>query len=160
MKQILSTLALGLLSIAAFSNPVNTPSPFDSVNRIELKTVNTRAAKDFKSRFANVKDGSWYADNNGSVSYFSRDGYMNRVHYDKKGRWEYSLLCYGEDKLDREIRQAVRISYYDLNITLVKEVRTNCGTVFFITLEDKSSIKILKINYEGEMELTQELVKQ
>src|ERR1700753_4363657 len=105
MKKILVTLFWGFLSIAGFSNPGNTGYPYDSaVRKMDVKSINVRAMKDFKSRYGNTGEGTWYTGKSGSVSYFTRDGYTNRVYYDKNGRWAYSLLFYGEAKLDRAVR--------------------------------------------------------
>jgi hypothetical protein len=159
MKKILITLFFGLLSIAGFSNSGNMGYPYDSVGKMDTKRINVKAIKDFKSRYINIGAGIWYTEKRGSIAYFTRDGYTNRVFYDKNGRWVYSLLFYGESKLDRDVRKAVKINYYDQSITLVEEVQTVSGLVYVITLEDKSSIKILKINKEGEMIITQEMIK-
>jgi hypothetical protein len=82
------------------------------------------------------------------------------VFYDKKGHWQYSLIFFGQDKLPRDVRAAVRSTYYDLNITLVEEVQTIDAKVFIVHLEDKSNIKILKVNEQCEMEIMQELTKE
>jgi putative component of toxin-antitoxin plasmid stabilization module len=158
MKKILVTLAFGCLSIAGFSNSGNREFAYDSLRKIEAKYMNFKALKDFKTRFGT--DGTWFTAQYGIVSYFTQDGYTNRVYYDKKGHWVYSLLTYGENKLDRDVRKAVKMNFYDLNITLVKELQTLSGLVYIITLEDKTSIKLLKINREGEMEIMQEMTKQ
>ena len=94
------------------------------------------------------------------MSYFVKDGYGDRVFYDKKGRWQYSLIFFGEDKLPRDVRAAVRSTYYDMPITLVEEVQTTEARVYIIHVEDKSSFKILKVNDECEMEIMQELSKE
>ncbi len=158
MKKILVTLAFGCLSIAGFSNSENPEFPYDSLRKTEAKYINAKALKDFKSRFSG--DATWFTAKYGIVSYFTQDGYTNRIYYDKNGHWVYSLLNYGENKLDRDVRKAVKINFYDQNITLVKELQTPSGLAYIITLEDKTSIKLLKINREGEMEIMQEMQKQ
>jgi len=160
MKKILVTLAFGCLSTAGFSNSGNPEFAYDSMRKIEARYINVKALKDFKTRFVNSGDATWFTAKYGIVSYFTQDGYTNRIYYDKKGNWVYSLLTYTENKLDRGVRKAVRMNFYDEDITLVKELQTVSGLVYFITLEDKSSIKILKINKEGEMEIMQEMQKQ
>ena len=160
MKKILVTLAFGCLSIAGFSNSGNPEFAYDSLRKIEARYINVRALKDFKTRFANSGEATWFTAKYGIVSYFTQDGHTNRIYYDKKGNWVYSLLTYEEAKLDRGVRKAVKMNFYDLDITVVKELQTTSGLVYFITLEDKTSFKILKINREGDMEIMQELQKQ
>jgi hypothetical protein len=125
----------------------------------DAKKINSKVIKDFESRFANA-NAKWFSDNNGFVSYFVKDGYGDRAFYDKKGRWQYSLIIFGEDKLPRDVRATVRSTYYDMPITLVEEVQTNDARVYIIHVEDKSNIKILKVNDECEMEVMQELTKE
>ncbi len=186
MKKILFALSVGFISVAAHSNgalaqnsvnPIafndakNMKSSVRSMAALEstdlmgtyipdTKNINTKALKDFSTRFDNSSNALWFADKNGFVSYFVKNGYGNRAFYDKKGHWQYSLIFYGEDKLPRDVRATVKSTYYDLAITLVEEVQTNDGMVYVIHLEDKSSIKIVKVSREGEMETMQDLSKE
>jgi len=185
MKKILLALTVGFTSIAALSNcahaqnavyPVafNDTKHFrESVRLIaalenpadlgtyipDAKTVNTKAIKDFHGRFSTVDNAQWFSDKNGYVSYFVKDGYGDRVFYDAKGHWAYSLIFEGEDKLPRDLRAAVKSTYFDMAITLVEEVQTPECTLFVVHLEDKTSIKILEINNEGEMKSMQDFSK-
>jgi hypothetical protein len=186
MKKILFALSIGFSSIATLSNcsyaqnaampvafndtknfkaSVRDIAALESLSTLgtyipDAKTINTRAAKDFSARFNSVSNAMWFSDKNGFVSYFVQDGFGNHVFYDKKGRWQYSLIFHSEDKLPKDLRAAVRSTYYDMAITLVEEVQTNDGTGYVIYLEDKSNIKILKVNREGEIGIMQELEKQ
>ena len=62
----------------------------------DAKNINAKAIKDFQTRFADASNTMWFSDTNGFVSYFIKDGYGDRVFYDKKGHWQYSLIFYGE----------------------------------------------------------------
>ena len=53
----------------------------------------------------------------------------------------------------------VRSKYFDLSITLVEELQIPDHTTYVVYLEDKSTIKILKVNEEGEFEVLQDLTK-
>jgi len=186
MKKILFALTIGFTSITALNTCVYAqssahPVAFNDTKALKLsvrymaalenpadmgtyipdaKKINAKAVKDFESRFTSANNAKWFSDKNGLVSYFIQDGYGNRVFYDKKGRWQYSLIFFGQDKLPRDVRAAVRSTYYDLDITLVEEVQTPDARVFIVHLEDKSNIKILKVNDQGEMEIMQELTKE
>jgi hypothetical protein len=186
MKKSLIALAFGISSIVALSNCVfaqnsENPVAFNdsknfkaSVRNLaalestafmgtyipDTKNISAKAIKDFQSRFNDAGNTLWFADNNGFVSYFVKNGYGDRAFYDKKGHWEYSLIFYGEDKLPHDIRATVKSTYYDLNITLVEEVQTTEATVYVVHLEDKSNIKILKVSQDGEMEVMQDFTKE
>jgi hypothetical protein len=186
MKKTLFALSFGISSIVALSNCVyaqysENPVAFNDTKNFkasirnlaalespafmgtyipDVKNINAKAIKDFQGRFNGASNTQWFADANGYVSYFVQNGYGNRAFYDKKGRWEYSLIFYNEDKLPRDIRAVVKSTYYDLNITLVEEVQTTDAMVYIVHVEDKSNIKILKVNKDGEMELMQEFTKE
>jgi hypothetical protein len=185
MKKVLFALTIGFTSLAALSNCAyaqNSASPvaFNDAKKFmpsirymaalesladlgtyipDAKNINAKAVKDFQVRFADA-DAKWFSDGNGFVSYFVKDGYGDRAFYDKKGHWQYSLIFYGENKLPRDVRNAIRSTYFDLNITLVEEVQTNAGHVFIVHLEDKATIKILRVSDECEMETLQDLIKE
>jgi hypothetical protein len=186
MKKVLFALSIGFASIAAlnicgyaqnsentfaFSYTKNFRLSIRNVAALEslaymgtfipdAKNINAKAIKDFQTRYGGVENAMWFSDKNGSVSYFIKDGYGDRVFYDKKGLWEYSLLFFSEDKLPRDVRAAVKSTYFDLNITLVEEVQTTDSRVFICYLEDKATIKIIKVNDDGEMEILQDLTKK
>jgi len=186
MKKILFALASGFISVAApgisaqaqnaaipvafndshFMPSIRNAAALESTTTLgtyipDAKKVNAKAVKDFNTRFAaSGSNATWYTDQNGLVSYFVKDGYGDRAYYDKKGRWQHTLLFYGEDKLPKDIRKLVRSTFFDLSISLVEEVQTNNGNGYVIHLEDKSNIKIIKVNSEGEMSVMQELIKE
>jgi len=186
MKKVLLALSIGFTSMVALSNFVSAQNTSRSVafndtknfkqsirylSALEspmylgtyipdAKSINAKAVKDFQIRFADANEAKWFSDQNGLVSYFVKDGFGDRAYYDKKGHWQYSLIFYGENKLPREVRAAVKSIYFDMNITLVEEVQTPGGKVYVVHLEDKSNIKILKVNDGGEMETMQDLIKE
>ncbi len=185
MKKILLALSVGLTSVAAFGHCASAqnaarPVAFNDAKNFtssirnmaalespaymgtyipDAKKINTRAVKDFESRFTGASNTKWFSDNNGFVSYFIKDGYGSRAFYDKKGRWQYSLIFFNESKLPRDIRAIVKSTYFDMSITLVEEVQIVGAKVYIVHLEDKSNIKILKVNEEGEMAVMQDLSK-
>ena len=183
MKKFLIVLFIGFTSAAAISNCVyaqnsvqpvafNDTKNFKSMIRNmaalespafmgtyvpDVKDINAKAIKDFNARFNGANNAMWFSDRNGFTTYFIKDGYGDRVFYDKKGHWQYALIFYGEDKLPRDVRSAVKSTYFDMAITLVEEVQTTESKVYIVHLEDKANIKILKVNDEGEMEILQDL---
>jgi hypothetical protein len=122
--------------------------------------VSTRAIRDFMDRFDKVENAMWFSTPEGGFEvYFIQDGYGDRIMYDKKGRWKFTLINYGEGKLPRDIRAAVKSIYFDLDITLVEEIQTIEGIDYIVYLEFESLIKVVKVNKDGELEVLQELTK-
>lgn len=129
-------------------------------NILRSNEINVWAIRDFMTRFEGVEDAVWFlVPKGGNEAYFIRDGFGNRVIYDKSGGWQMSLLVYEENKLPRDIRSLVKSYYYDYDLVLVEEVRTLGGTEFIVYMEDKSSLKLLRVTDKGEMDLFQELDK-
>jgi len=185
MKKTMSVLIVGFMSIVALSNRAeaqNAAGPvafletktfhssirhaadfatqeFLSNDAPEVKDLNAKAVRDFQMRFRKVENARWFSDQNGFMSYFIQNGYGNRVFYDKKGHWQFSLILYSEDQLPVDLRACVKSRYFDLAITLIEEVQTNNGMVYIVHLEDKSNIKILRLSSDAEMEILQELIK-
>ena len=185
MKKTMSVLTFGFMSIMALSHraeaqnsagPVaflETKSFHSSIRHVadlatevskqndvpEGKDFNSKAVRDFQTRFQKVENAQWFSDQNGFMSYFITNGYGNRVFYDRKGHWQFSLMLYTEDQLPVDLRASVKAMYFNLAITLIEEVQTNNGMVYIVHLEDKSNIKILRLSSDAEMEILQELTK-
>ena len=64
-----------------------------------------------------------------------------------------SLILYGEDGLLRDIRAQIKSTYFDFAITLVEEVQTTDGIEYVVYLKDKSTIRILKVDMDGDIEI-------
>jgi hypothetical protein len=89
-----------------------------------------------------------------------RDGYGDRVIYDKSGGWQQSLITYDEDKCPRDIRAAVKSLFFDCDIILIEEVVNREGAEFIFYLQDKSSIHIVRVSKDNEVEILQEFDRQ
>ncbi len=126
----------------------------------DVKAVKARAVTDFQMRFRDVSEIRWYSDHNGYTSYFVKDGYNDRVYYNKNGRWLYSVLFRTEDKLPKDVRAAIKSVYYDWNMTVIEEVQSNDGKGYLVYLEDKTNIRILKVSKDNDIEIMMDLVKQ
>ncbi|HEV3250281.1 MAG TPA: hypothetical protein VGZ71_04975, partial [Puia sp.] len=102
----------------------------------------------------------WFTIADGFISYFkSEDDISDRVFYNKKGNWTFTVKSYNEGKLPRDIRAIVKSSYYDYTITLVEEVEGIDNLVYIIHMSDKTSIKNLRVTKDGEMDVLEEFTK-
>jgi YD repeat-containing protein len=121
--------------------------------------ISSKAVKDFHSRFAKINTESWYNNDGGIVSYFVNEGVTCRVMYDKNGNWKGTEQTYSEEGLPDHLRSAVKGTYFDYNITLVNEIQTMEGLVYIIHLENKSSLKNIRVNSDGEMDVRESYQK-
>ena len=184
MKKILFTLTIGFISLTgsvARAQHTDGPVAFNQIKNLtlsignlaalgslrfmgtyipETKNINSKAIKDFQERYNNIKNAMWFSDKNGFESYFVQNGFGNRVFYGKKGHWLYSLILHTEHELPSDVRASIKSIYFDLAITFVEEVQTNYGVFYIVNLEDKSNIKILKVNDLGEINSLLELNKE
>jgi len=128
---------------------------------LKRNEINIWAVRDFLNRFEKMEDVQWFSFPDGGLeAYFIQDGYGDRVFYTNRGDWKSSLLIYNEDKLPRDIRAVVKSVYFDLNIFLAEEIHTREGVEYVVHLEDKSTIIIVKVNQNDELEVLKELTKQ
>ena len=122
--------------------------------------INIWAVRDFLNRFDSVDNVLWFAvPRGGYEAYFVRDGYGDRVIYDKSGGWQQSLITYDEDKCPRDIRAAVKSLFFDFDIFLVEEIDNIEGIEFIFYLKDKSSFRVVRVSKESEVEILQEFDK-
>jgi hypothetical protein len=126
----------------------------------DAKSVKVRALNDFQIRFNDASQVQWYSDLNGYTTYFKKDGYNDRAFYSKSGRWMYSVIFKRENQLPKDIRAAIKSVYYDWNMTMIEEVQSVEGKGYIVYLEDQSTIRILKVNADSEIETMMDLVKQ
>ncbi len=125
-----------------------------STRILHKNEINLRALRDFTARYDSSDKACWYSTPAGGFeSYFIKDGYGDRVMYDKNGNWSYSLINYEEDKLSTNIRNIVKSEYFDYAILLVEEVQMNGGTEYIFTLEDSSDVRMVRLNRNLEWEV-------
>jgi hypothetical protein len=142
-------------NLAILSNP-----DIKGAYLLNRNEVSIRAVRDFLDRFEMIKTALWFSIPEGGMeAYFVQDGFGDRVIYDKNGRWKYSLITYGENKFARDLRAIVKSVYFDFNILLVQELNCVTGTEYIVFLEDRSIIRIVKLNREKEMEFIQDIEK-
>ncbi len=177
MKKITFLLTYAIVIMPTFSNTVNAQksaiafnspapahsflSPFRKMGFEETMAndFNIKAVRDFVKTYKTISSNKWYLAYDGSsASTFTSDGITTTVAYDSKGYRLHTIKVYEENKLGADIRHIVKREYYDATITLVKEVETDKGLIFFVHMQDKDTWKIVRIA-DGEMELVESLKK-
>jgi len=121
--------------------------------------LNMKSIRDFHARYNHVDSSLWFAIPRGYQVYFIQGEFGNRAIYDKNGSWEYSIILLDENSLPKEIRATIKSVYYDMTIENIEEIQSFEGVNYFITLQDKFNIKVVKINEETGMTITQDLKK-
>ena len=138
--------------IIPISKQLNAARDSDFIFRNE---INSKAVRNFISEYKNVAGAKWYKSANGSfVVYFSSENIKSWIYYDKNGDFEFMLRHYNEEKLPHYIRHRVKSNYYDFSIYHVSEIRYNGKTAWYVTIEDKTCWKKIKV-LEAEMEVVE-----
>lgn len=87
------------------------------------------------------------------------DGRASLSAYDKKGNWVYTIQTYSVDNLDKSIIDKVKEHYADYGVTGIQKVdRPGLDTVYIVYIENKSSIKTVRI-VNDEVELVNDYSK-
>jgi hypothetical protein len=120
--------------------------------------VNQKASREFKKTFKDVNNEKWYSIKNGFLAEFSLNTTKNRVVYDKKGNWKYTVSYYDEKNLPAEIRAIVKPVYYDYTISRVEEIHANDQIIYIVHVQNDSSLKTLRI-CEDQMDLIEDFPK-
>jgi len=150
-------LAAAKTSNAAPSAIASTGTPLP--NPAAASTISLRAIKDFRSRFTKVADEQWSKIDKGFCACFTKDGFKVRAYYNTRGDWQASIKYGNESQLPFFVRDVVKRTYYDLAITSVTIVEIPDHKVYLMNLEDSTTLKVVRVNEEGEMDILKDLVK-
>jgi hypothetical protein len=123
-----------------------------------LNEIDSRAVRSFVATFWNATNANWVTYHGGYVVYFTENGIPNRAYYTRSGYLECTIRQYTEKDMPADVRQMVKSAYYDYSIFLVHEIINRGKTNYVVKIEDKTSLKELRIDDAG-MEVTNEYIK-
>jgi len=156
-----STARADLVAIQP-ANPVSS-TQLSSAASVALGNAATkftaRASKDLRSRFTKVAGEQWSFTKKGFCAYFATNGSPTRVYYDARGRWQGSLKYCDEFQLPHAIRDVVKRTYYDFAITVAITVEVPGHIAYIVYLEDKNTLKIVRVGEDGEMDVMDDFIK-
>jgi hypothetical protein len=121
-----------------------------------------RAKAHFKENYADeVQNSAWYTSPDNSIyCIFQRGNTMNRVFYDSRGYWQFTLVSYQPSELNMHIRQQVSDQFEGYRITYVNEIQSAYDEpIYMINLENAGNIKVVKVMGD-DIEVKQTLVKE
>jgi len=124
-----------------------------------LNSINTRALRDFFSKYECASDVAWYTVSNGYIVRFRIDSAFSRSAYNTKGNWVYTIKQYAEKQMPKAVRALVKSTYYDYSITLVEEIeQPNDHVRYLVHLQDNISWKNVLVS-DGQMEVVEDKKK-
>jgi hypothetical protein len=141
---------------------VKTASDMADADKLALESIkmtSDRMFRDFTKRF---KDASGIiVSNDASWHYIScyTDGDLNRIMYNKKGRWNHTIRTFDNAKLPESVRAQIEYIYprYSIFGSAV-EVNVSNRKAFLVLIEDQKSWKRIKV-VDDETEVYEEYQK-
>ena len=130
-------------------------------NHVAPVSASDRAKAHFRENFSDIQDPAWYhAPDNSLYCIFHQGNKVNRVFYDGKGYWQYTLISYPVSSLKSNVKEMVSSQFKDYQISYINEIRSDYAEpVYVINLENKNDIKVIKVAGD-EIDLKQDLKKE
>ncbi|MBC7829462.1 MAG: hypothetical protein H7122_17075 [Chitinophagaceae bacterium] len=120
----------------------------------DLSSLSGKVLKNFKKNFRDVSDLRINTFENHTYVYCITNGIINRIRYDKRGNWNYTIRYYEEKLLPQEIRKQVRVHFLDFEISGVTEVTVGDKTAYLVRIQSVDTWKTVKI-IEDEMTIVE-----
>lgn len=173
MKKILPIAACLLTLVASAVNAQNLSAsdnkliafvPTSRANIIDVhpasktKDPNGLVLNRFKIDFPGVTDDVWAKTINGFIVSFTFKGIQTTCFVTGRGVCENTIRYYSEAELPTEIRKGVKMEYLDYSIKSVKEVTHNNKIAYLVTIEDKTSWKVIRM-VDGELDVWEDYIK-
>jgi hypothetical protein len=161
MKKIIGTLLIAAIFCSSYTAPAQTSDKVYLLNTRTMGSDNAavRATRDFWKRAGQKTNEEWYKLPDGFLAEYTDDGIRNRIVYDKKGYWKFSMQEYREKQLPEDVREFVKSQYYDYSIGWVKEVKQEGSLVYVIDLENDNEWINLAVQ-DGETRILKQFSKK
>jgi hypothetical protein len=135
-----------------------------AVNSLDLKEDNTaalsalkmyspKAYKNFTKAFKSPTDVRVTQEQGETFIYCRVDGTINRIGYDKKGKWHHTIRYYDASQLSRQMTSSILDNYKGFEIKGVSEVSFAGELAYFISLEALRSWKVIRIQNDDMQEM-------
>jgi len=166
MKKILPAFIFFALAQCAFSQNIRIASSEvsisdkgDSNENLTSNNISTKAFREFKKNFKTVTNEKWFDLTDMVRAKFTLDNISYKVDYDKRGHWLHTIRSYSEKELSSDVRQQVKMTYFDYAIVLVDEIDMPRNQKSYIVhLEGQTNWINLRIS-DGEMDEWQNFKK-
>lgn len=124
-------------------------------------SASERAKAHFKANYAEVQNFTWYnAPDNSMYCIFRRGSTVDRVFYDSRGYWQFTLISYDPSELKMYIRQQISDQFEGYRITYVNEIQSAYDDpIYMINIENAGNIKVVKVTGD-DIEVKQSLIKE
>ena len=120
-----------------------------------------RAKSHFKANYSEVQNETWYtAPDNTMYCIFHQGGTTDRVFYDSRGYWQFTMVSYPPALLKQNIKELVLGHFDGFRISYINEIQSAYDEpVYMINLENAGSIKVVKV-VGDDIDVKQSLIKE
>ncbi|HEY2349126.1 MAG TPA: hypothetical protein VGH64_08930 [Puia sp.] len=124
-------------------------------------SASDRAKAHFKENYAEVQNYAWYnAPDNSLYCIFHRGNTVDRVFYDSRGYWQFTLVSYPPSELKMNVRQQIADQFEGYRITYVNEIQSAYDEpIYMVNIENSGNIKVIQVTDEN-IEVKQSLIKE
>jgi hypothetical protein len=125
------------------------------------ESASERAKAHFKENYAEVQNFAWYtAPDNSMYCIFHRENTVDRVFYDSRGYWQFTLVSYLPSQLKPNITQQISDQFEGYRITYVNEIQSAYDEpIYMVNIENAGNIKVIKVTGD-DIEVKQSLIKE
>ena len=108
--------------------------------------ISFRTLKTFNKMFAST-NAAWYEISDAFIAKFSSNSVETMVGYAKRGTWLYTIKRYGEKTLPNNVREQVKMQYFDYKISHIDEVHVprQENSIYIIHLLYDKNLKTLRV---------------
>jgi hypothetical protein len=117
--------------------------------------ISEKILKAFNETFIDVKNVRWTEVDNIYFAYFLQGDVQVRASYDEKGNLLTTIRYYYEKQLVPAILSKLKKEYAGTTIFLVREISSEEGIIYFITLRNENYWYTVKSDTFGNLEQTE-----
>lgn len=106
-----------------------------------------RAKAHFNANYSEARDAAWFnMANKNMYCVFHSGKVVNRVFYDSRGYWQYTLMSYPPSSLSEDIKDQVNYAFDGYRISWINEIQSNQDKpVYVINIENENHIKVIRL---------------
>ena len=141
---------LTLLSVSTNSYSQNyfsgmhRPKGPEGISYLLRNEVNHRACRHFMDHFLNDGSEKWVQQNGVYTASFTAAGVKNKVYYNSKGDFQFSIRSYSSEALNKNIKASILQKFDGYQIKFVQEITNLEKQVYLIKIVNRSNIKTLE----------------
>jgi hypothetical protein len=143
MKKLMLFAGLLCLHLSLLAGSISKPG----ITNMAPINASDRAKAHFSANYSGARDAEWYSlpDRN-MYCIFHQGTAVNRVFYDSRGYWQYTLLGYPASGLDKNVKELVTDFFNGYRILYVNEIRSyKDAPVYIINIENEDQTKLIRV---------------